>query len=191
MNLIRSSTQKILNQNDHRDNDSLGSYTAIDSRKLRMEIMTEDIYPTYKTEIRSNLTQRKVWATLFSIFSTFTVILMGASTVVSFSATQFQNAIYVSYIAGILGVTSLMCKSFSHFCSYQSSTSTHRVNTLLKSIGINDVIPDTMTETQQNLQTGDEESKDSNTNTKITDQTNLHIDTNRNAIEKIAQSITN
>lgn len=178
MEFVRSLTQKTSIGNiEHKDNDSLNSYTIIDSKKLRMEILVENIYPTYKTEIKLNLRQRKLWARLFSLFSTLTVILMGASTVVSFSATQFENTVYISYIAGILGVTSLMCKSFSNFCRYQSSASTHRVNTLLKSIGIQDIIPDTMAEIHQRLQQpdNDEEQNDPkqlNTNTSVS---NLYI----------------
>lgn len=168
MEFIKESIGKLSNSNiesnanESRDNDSINSYTIIDNKKLRMEILMEHIYPTYKTEIKTNLFQRKIWARFFSLFSTLTVVLMGASTVVSFSATQFKNTIYISYIAGILGVISLMCKSFSNFCRYQSSTSTHRVNTLLKSIGIQDTIPDTMAELHQNIQQYENDEENAN-----------------------------
>lgn len=121
-----------------------GNYTVIDSKRLRTKIITEYIYPSYEDEICNNLMQRKLWATMFSIFSSLTIIMICASTIVSFSVPQFPNIDYVSYLAGILGVIALMCERFAHYCSSQGSSSTQKVNVLLKSIGIHDSLPDTL-----------------------------------------------
>jgi hypothetical protein len=146
-------------QNNTKETDSNGSFTCFDSRQLRREIITEKIYPAYLSEVDNNLFQRKLWSGMFTVFSSLTVILMSASTIVSFSAPQFPNAGYVSYIAGILGVGSLMCKTFGHFAMVEGSTSTQRVNILLKSIGINELLPDTIT-TAPNLSTGNENNEE-------------------------------
>jgi len=126
-------------------------YTIIDSKKIRKEIITKKIYPFYIQEIDNYLIQRKMWSYLYSIFSTFTIILISASTIVSFSVPQFPKKNYVSYIAGILGVVALMCDRFSHYCNTQGSVSTQKINLLLNSIGINDTLPDVMSIKSPNL----------------------------------------
>lgn len=165
-----SLSKKMLSNNEIKDDKeiesigsgSMGGYREIDSKKLRMEIITEQIYPAYKEEITSNLTQRKVWSTMFSIFSSLTIMMVASSTIVSFSVPQFPNVHYISYLAGVLGVVALMCERFANYCSAQGSASTQRVNLLLKSIGINDELPDTITVAQPNLTSNIENHDDSN-----------------------------
>lgn len=133
-------------QNSDIESNSLnsGDYTVIDSKKLRKKIISEKIYPFYLDEIDENLSQRKIWSTIYSIFSALTIVVISASSIVSFSAPQFPNVTYISYVAGVLGVISLMCERFTNYCSIQSSASTQRINVLMSSIGINDTIPDIM-----------------------------------------------
>lgn len=140
------------NNADKKDiENNISDYTIIDGKKIRKDIITKKIYPFYIQEIDNYLVQRKMWSYLYSIFSTFTIVLMSASTIVSFSVPQFPKKNYVSYIAGILGVISLMCDRFSHYCNTQGSASTQKINMLLNSIGINDTLPDIMTIKSQDL----------------------------------------
>ncbi len=135
------------------DSDSYGSkdYTIIDSKKLRKKIILEKIYPFYLEEVDSTLLQIKYWSKTYEIFSATTAIMISATTIISFSAPQFPDIHYISYMAGILGVCALACERFTHYCSTQASASTQRTNILLESIGIKDTIPDT-----QNLKINDE-----------------------------------
>lgn len=152
-NNIRDNNENnnIGDNNTRDDNSRDNNYKIIDSKKLRMEIITQKIYPAYKEDVDNCLFQRKMWSTMFSIFSTFTILMISASTVVSFSAPQFPNITYISYFAGVLGVIALMCERFAHYCGSQSSVNTQKLNILLKSIGVNDEMPDIMTIDQQNF----------------------------------------
>lgn len=139
---ISTNTNILGEQNGDIESHGSGEYTIIDNKKLRKKVVLEKLYPFYVDEVDSNLGQIKLWATVNSVFSTLTIIMICASTVVSFSAPQFPNVTYISYIAGVFGVVALMCERFAHYCSSQSSASTQRVNMLLESIGIHDAIPD-------------------------------------------------
>lgn len=153
-------------QSNKSDN-SNNNYTIIDSKQLRKKIISEKIYPFYIDEINQNLVEIKIWSTMYSIFSTLTIIMISASTIVSFSVPQFPNIHYVSYIAGILGVVALMCERFAHYCSSQSSVSTQRINLLLQSIGVNDTLPDMSTiKHNQNIKSFDDDLTNKFTNQK-------------------------
>lgn len=121
------------------------NYHIIDSRIIRKLIIEKKLYPTYENEIDDGLLWRNRWSKMASCFFTVTFIVMAASTIISFSAPQFPDIHIISYLAGCFGVVALMCDRFAHFCSMQSSNNTKRVNMLMKSIGINDTIPDAET----------------------------------------------
>lgn len=132
---LESNVSSIVSSND---------FVIIDSAKLRKKIITEQIYPYYQNEISNNLTQIKIFSTSNSVVLNLTMIMMSLSTIVSFTAPQFPKITYISYIAGVCGVLAILCERFGHFYSSQASLCLQRVNLLLKSIGINDSIPDVM-----------------------------------------------
>lgn len=131
-----------LNSNGNRTRESDESYHIIDSRKLRRRIIENKIYPAYEKEIDEGLIWRNKWAKISSCFFTLTFLIMSVSTIVSFSAPQFPEIGIISYSAGCLGVIALISDRFAHYCSSQSTSNTKRVNMLMRSIGINDSIPD-------------------------------------------------
>jgi hypothetical protein len=67
---------------------------------------------------------------------------MSGSTFLTFCASKFTNIDYLNYLAGALGLISLINDRFAHFANKKSSECTTMVNVLLKSIGVNDTIPD-------------------------------------------------
>jgi hypothetical protein len=118
------------------------NYDIIDSAQLREYIIVKKIYPAYVKEIEEGLYWRKKWNMVGSLFFTLTFVVVSVSTIISFSVPQFPNISYISYLAGCFGTLALMCDRFAHYCKSQSSESTKKVNILLKSIGINDSLPD-------------------------------------------------
>jgi hypothetical protein len=121
------------------------NYHIIDSRLIRKRVIENKLYPTYEEEINDGLIWRNRWTKISSCFFTITFIVMATSTIISFSAPQFPDVHIMSYLAGCFGVFALMCDRFAHFCNVQSSNNTKIVNMLMKSIGINDTIPDIST----------------------------------------------
>lgn len=121
------------------------NYHIIDSRIIRKRVIEDKLYPTYEKEINDGLIWRNRWTKISSCFFTVTFVVMATSTIISFSSPQFPDVQIISYLAGCFGVVALMCDRFAHFCNAQSSNNTKIVNMLMKSIGINDTIPDVST----------------------------------------------
>ena len=149
--IIQDPNEIDIESNESLINDKISNYSIIDSKQLRKDIITNKLYPYYLTQIDEHLVYIKIWSRLHYIFSTISVIMISASTIVSFSVPQFPNVNYINYIAGVLGVIAVMCDRFSHYCSAEGTSNTQRINLLMKSIGINDTIPDIMSFTTPNL----------------------------------------
>ncbi|AYV80313.1 MAG: hypothetical protein Gaeavirus30_3 [Gaeavirus sp.] len=116
--------------------------SMFNSHIIRKRILDTKIYPMYMEEIDNSLKWRDIWARMSSCFFTVTFIIVSVSTIVSFSAPQFPTIHEMSYLAGCFGVLALISDRFAHYCTAQSTSNTKKVNILLKSIGINDIIPD-------------------------------------------------
>lgn len=130
------------NQHDLISSSTNNEYHITNSSELKRKIVITKIYPSYMDDINTGLTQRKVWSTLFSICSTLTIVAMLTSAICSFSVPQFPKITHMNYIAGVLTITAIVFERFSHYCSAQANASTQQINTLLKSLGINETLQD-------------------------------------------------
>ena len=106
------------------------------------EIVQKHLYPNYIDMISVGLHDMRYWQYTSTAFCTISAIVMSVSTILSFSAPQFTNVNFVSYLAGCFGVAAICCDRFSHYCDGKSSFSLKKVNILLKSLGIKYKLPD-------------------------------------------------
>lgn len=141
---------------DQHDCDKKNDYTVIDSRKVRKQIITDMVYPNYMNDLKSQYRWRNVWGTFASVFFTLSTIVMLASTFLSFVSSYYKEPIY-AFIAGCVGIGAVVTDRFAHFCDSRNSSSTKKINTLLRSIGINDTIPDISDSTIVTTKGGDKE----------------------------------
>ena len=148
-------------------NTDTNSYTIIDSKQLRHEIITGHIYPAYINEFTDALAWKRHWSKISSIAFTITFIVVSGSTLISFSAPQFPNVNYLSYLSGVVGLVAMASDRFAHFADGKSRENTNKVNILLKSIGIHDTFPDTSTHATEDTQTKTDNSAVTNTNQQI------------------------
>lgn len=123
------------------DKPSKNDYTFIDSKKIRKQIIVDIIYPNYIDDLTTQYKWRTVWGIFASIFFTLATIVMLASTFLSFVSSYYKEPIY-AFVAGCVGISAVVTDRFAHFCDSRNSNSTKKINALLKSIGINDAIPD-------------------------------------------------
>lgn len=128
---------------DDESNNSSGNYDIIDSKTLRKDIMINNIYPAYKYEIENGLQNIKKWGKIANFLFSTTFIITLISMLISFGAGEFKSISYLSYLAGAINMMSLCSDRFAHYCASRCSSETKKVNILIKSIGINDEIPDT------------------------------------------------
>ena len=140
---VVSTTANQLNQSPQQTNVDTNNYTIIDSEHLRKKIILSEIYPAYVSEMHGAIKWRKYWGRIASVSFVLTFIVMSASTFVSFSSSKFPN---LDYLAGALGLVALINDRFAHFADKKSSECTTTINVLLKSIGVNDAMPDTSTQ---------------------------------------------
>lgn len=139
-------------------------YTLADNNKLKQEILNDVLFPEIKQEVISSLAQRKCWTEMYTVFSTLSFIIMGFSTAISFSVPQFPKLTFLGYFGGILGIVAMSCKTFSHYSSIQSTSSTQNANVLLKSLGINEQLPDIVTANDQGIEINNSGNQNNSTN---------------------------
>lgn len=109
-----------------------------ESSSLRKNIMTELIEPSYYTDIKEMLEDRKYWRHVGDNFSTISKIFVGLSGVFSFASGNYQNVNF-SFIAGTISILSLVCLQFSSYSIKESKRKTEELNNILSKLNISTI----------------------------------------------------
>lgn len=116
-----------------------------DLSEVQSSIVKDLIIPSYQNEITQGLKDRILWDKLSTFFYTVSIILNSFSGICAFAAgfASFQEKSQIlTFVSGTLCSLGIALSIFSKHCEGQSKESTKKVNTLLKSLGINLQIPD-------------------------------------------------
>ena len=119
---------------------------------VRIDILTENIEPLYKDEIRNKISDNKCWRVTGSIFETLSKILISGGAILSFSS-GYYNSPTLSFVSGSVSTISLAFLQFSSFSYIQNTKQSKELNILLKSLNL-EPLPVV-------ILSNDEESKDS------------------------------
>ena len=109
-------------------------------RPFKENITLNIIQPNYVNDIESFIRGRRCWRVTGNVFETMSKLLIGAGSVLSFSAGVYQNS-NLSFLAGTISTVSVVSLQFSTFCKQQSRKSTEALNVLLKTLKL-DVLPE-------------------------------------------------
>jgi len=96
------------------------------------------IQPNYIHDITSYIASRNSWKCVSVSFETISKILLGMSTVLSFSSGVYISTA-LSFAAGSVSTLSLVCMQFSIFSKHESKRSTDELNLLLKKMNVEPV----------------------------------------------------
>ena len=110
----------------------------------------EKIKRGLENEISDAATLRFTWSKVSTAMFCISEILMIVQTALSFTAASYQ-LILISYLAGIIGVVAIGLNRFGAYTKNQSTEKTNQLNDLLKTIGINNTLPDLMKYTNKNI----------------------------------------
>ena len=106
---------------------------------FKEQITVNIIQPNYINEITTFINGRSRWKTIGMIFETVSKLLMGAGSILSFSAGVYTNT-NLSFIAGSISTLSVISLQFSTFCNRESKQSTDELNIVLKKLTL-DTLP--------------------------------------------------
>lgn len=111
-----------------------------ESSKLSNSILVDIIEPSYYSDTKELIQNRKCWRITGSIFTTISKILLGASSILAFASGTYQN-INWSFISGSTSVISLICLQFATHAYKESKENTEDLNIILNKLNIS-TIPD-------------------------------------------------
>jgi hypothetical protein len=117
------------------------SYEPVKS--IKRKIIKEVIVPSYFSDIQSTMRDRTSWRILSNRVEFFSKILTGLATVIAFASGVYRTQEYLSFIAGCLGTTALVCTQFASYAKSESKKQTEITNKILTKLKI-DNIPDLM-----------------------------------------------
>jgi hypothetical protein len=127
---------------ENRDNKYKEEKNVLQSKFFNKKII-ENIKKNLEDEINDATTLRFTWARIATAMYCISEILMIIQTALSFTAASYQ-IILISYLAGIIGVVAIGLNRFGAYSKNQSTEKTNQLNKLLKTIGINNELPDLM-----------------------------------------------
>lgn len=93
----------------------------------------------YFDDIKWNLRSGSCWQFNSNIFEALGHILLGLGAILSFS-TGFFDYMLLSFIAGCVTTSAMVCLKFSSYASGESSQRIDRANLICKELGIKDVV---------------------------------------------------
>jgi len=102
---------------------------------VRIDILTENIEPLYKDEIKNKISDNKCWRVTGSIFETLSKILISGGAILSFSS-GYYNSPTLSFISGSVSTVSLAFLQFSAYCHKEQVRNISELNMLLKKLNI-------------------------------------------------------
>lgn len=127
------------------DSSDLDKRTNSDD-SLKRDIKTKLINPTYYHEIQNNLKNRDEWKTVGNVFDTLSHLLNGIATILAFAASGFPDYKILSFIAGCVGVCSLVCRQFSSYALNETNMKTTEVNKILTKLGMEEIVDTSINE---------------------------------------------
>jgi len=107
--------------------------------KDSIDTMNSDDIPkvindNYKLEIKQFLKSRAIWRTVGMSMETISKIMLGISTIISFSSNYYPCNTTLSFASGSISTLSLICLQFANFSFRESKLSTNNLNILLKNL---------------------------------------------------------
>ena len=112
--------------------------------EFKNKIINEIILPSYRQNIEHIIRTKTCWSVVSNICLSFSTILIGVSSLLSFSSSSFP-ANNLNYYAGAVGVIAIILKEFAAYSNNQDHLKTIEVNDILKNLGIDIRIPDEST----------------------------------------------
>ena len=109
------------------------------SEEVKLKILKDLIEPSYYTDIKQMVVDKKCWKITSTVFETSSKILVACGSIVSFSSGYFGNP-FLGFIAGSISTISLAFLQFAGYCSKESKRNSTDVNILLEKLGI-DTVP--------------------------------------------------
>jgi hypothetical protein len=116
-----------------------------DMQPIVEKIRKELVAPSYYFDVKYNIRSKTRWKIASDVIEFFAQILVGASTILAFSAGYFDDKI-LSFIAGAIGTLALVMLRFAVYAMNESKERTIQVNKLLEKLGI-EKIPDITSDT--------------------------------------------
>ena len=105
-----------------------------DMNKVQNEIQDEIITPSLKQDISDFLKSRIRWRTMGIIMETTSKIMLGASSILTFTTSIYPCNTYLSFIAGTVSTISLVSLQFANYSFRESKMSTTNLNILLEKL---------------------------------------------------------
>lgn len=99
----------------------------------------------YYRDLKYNLTSKSRWKFIGDVSETLSQICVGTSSVLAFASGFFEDIDILAFVAGTVGVGSLVLLQFSSYAMKESSERTQQVNVILTKLGL-ETIPDIVVE---------------------------------------------
>ena len=97
-------------------------------------IITDHLRPVIVNDIKERLIGRKLWDKISNNTNVLSKLMMIFVSIFAFAGAKFTDYWWLSFIAGILGVSSLSLMQFSMFARTRSKNFTNDLNILLKTL---------------------------------------------------------
>ena len=109
--------------------------------KIFNKKIIEHLQNSLENEIEDASMWRFTWVKIATSMFCISEVLMIIQTALSFTAAAYQ-ILLISYLAGVIGVVAIGLNRFAAYSKHQSTEKTNQLNKLLKTIGIDNNIPD-------------------------------------------------
>jgi hypothetical protein len=132
--ILPSHTYDIVSPHNNIVYSTVHKYGTIATPTLKRMLLTEHIRPALLRDMREKLKGRTLWSKISNYILVSSKILMIFVSIFAFAGSKYTSYWWLSFIAGILGVSSLSLMQFSMFASNVSRDCTADLNILLKSL---------------------------------------------------------
>ncbi len=119
--------------------------------EFKNEIVRNLLLPYYKSNIKYHIITKTGWSRVSVIFMTVSTIMITASSVMSFASSSFPDN-NLNFIAGSVGLVSLVFKELASYANTLEHVKTMTINDMLKSIGVQHEMVDTSKNTRKALE---------------------------------------
>ena len=130
-------------------NNMLDKSIQLQKNQLKSKFFNQKIIERIKNSLENEIEDasmwRFTWAKIATAMFCISEVLMIIQTALSFTAASYQ-ILLISYLAGVIGVIAIGLNRFGAYSKNQSSEKTTQLNKLLKTIGIDNSLPDLMDE---------------------------------------------
>ena len=109
------------------------------SQDMISKIQKELVDTSYYEDIKYNTRSKSRWKFIGDITEATSHIISSSGVIISFAAGYFGYP-FLSFLAGSLGITSIVLLRFSSYSMRESRERTIQINSLLEAIGINKIV---------------------------------------------------